>query len=47
MAAERLHPLMRLNYLPKRWASFTVFLEEGRVCLSDHARALAKKVPLT
>lgn len=25
------------NYVLKRWASFTLFLEEGRVCLSNNA----------
>lgn len=25
------------NYIPKRWASFTLFLEDGRVCLSNNA----------
>jgi len=26
-----------LNYILKRWASFTLFLEDGRVCLSNNA----------
>ena len=25
------------NYILKRWASFTLFLEDGRVCLSNNA----------
>ena len=26
-----------INYLQKRWPSFTLFLEDGRVCLSNNA----------
>src|SRR5258705_859150 len=26
-----------INYVLKRWASFTLFLEDGRVCLSNNA----------
>jgi hypothetical protein len=26
-----------INYMLKRWASFTLFLEDGRVCLSNNA----------
>lgn len=25
------------NYTPRRWASFSQFLEDGRVCLSNNA----------
>jgi len=26
-----------MNYMLKRWAAFTLFLEDGRVCLSNNA----------
>jgi len=26
-----------INYILKRWASFTLFLADGRVCLSNNA----------
>jgi transposase len=35
---SRGHDLVKaFNYLLKRWASFTLFLEDGRVCLSNNA----------
>lgn len=35
---SRGHDLARaFNYILKRWASFTLFLEDGRVCLSNNA----------
>ncbi|WOH52436.1 IS66 family transposase [Bradyrhizobium sp. sBnM-33] len=35
---SRGHDLAKaFNYILKRWASFTLFLEEGRVCLSNNA----------
>ena len=35
---SRGHDLAKaLNYVLKRWASFTLFLEDGRVCLSNNA----------
>src|ERR1700680_2373843 len=35
---SRGHDLAKgLNYLLKRWAGFTLFLEDGRVCLSNNA----------
>ena len=34
----RAHDLAKaFNYILKRWASFTLFLEDGRVCLSNNA----------
>lgn len=37
------------NYILKRWASFTLFLEDGRVCLSNNAaeRGLRTRQPPT
>ena len=26
-----------MNYMLKRWAAFTLFLDDGRVCLSNNA----------
>ncbi|MET4520151.1 hypothetical protein ABIB81_009510 [Bradyrhizobium sp. I1.7.5] len=35
---SRRHDLAKaLNYILKRWASFTLFIEDGRVCLSNNA----------
>ena len=35
---SRSHDLAKaFNYILKRWASFTLFLEDGRVCLSNNA----------
>jgi transposase len=35
---SRGHDLAKaFNYILKRWASFTLFLEDGRVCLSNNA----------
>ncbi len=35
---SRGHDLTKaFNYILKRWASFTLFLEDGRVCLSNNA----------
>jgi transposase len=35
---SRGHDLAKaINYIVKRWASFTQFLEDGRVCLSNNA----------
>ena len=35
---SRGHDLVKaFNYILKRWASFTLFLEDGRVCLSNNA----------
>ena len=35
---SRGHDLAKaINYILKRWASFTLFLEDGRVCLSNNA----------
>jgi transposase len=35
---SRGHDLAKaFNYIQKRWASFTLFLEDGRVCLSNNA----------
>jgi transposase len=35
---SRGHDLVKaINYLLKRWAAFTLFLEDGRVCLSNNA----------
>src|SRR6202163_1072624 len=35
---SRRHDLAKaFNYILKRWASFTLFLEDGRVCLSNNA----------
>jgi hypothetical protein len=35
---DRTHDLAKaFNYILKRWASFTLFLEDGRVCLSNNA----------
>ena len=32
------HDLVKaINYMLKRWAAFTLFLEDGRVCLSNNA----------
>lgn len=34
----RAHDLVKaINYMLKRWAAFTLFLEDGRVCLSNNA----------
>jgi hypothetical protein len=46
---SRGHDLAKaFNYILKRWASFTLFLEDGRVCLSNNAaeRGLKKVVAL-
>jgi transposase len=35
---SRGHDLVKaINYILKRWAAFTLFLEDGRVCLSNNA----------
>jgi transposase len=35
---SRGHDLVKaFNYILKRWASFTLFLQDGRVCLSNNA----------
>jgi transposase len=35
---SRAHDLVKaINYMLKRWAAFTLFLEDGRVCLSNNA----------
>ena len=35
---SRAHDLAKAsNYILKRWTSFTLFLEDGRVCLSNNA----------
>jgi hypothetical protein len=35
---SRGHDLVRaMNYILKRWSAFTLFLEDGRVCLSNNA----------
>ena len=35
---SRGHDLAKaMNYMLKRWASFTLFLDDGRVCLSNNA----------
>ena len=35
---SRAHDLAKaFNYILKRWTSFTLFLEDGRVCLSNNA----------
>jgi hypothetical protein len=35
---SRGHDLVKaMNYMLKRWAAFTLFLEDGRVCLSNNA----------
>ncbi len=35
---SRGHDLAKaFNYILKRWVSFTLFLEDGRVCLSNNA----------
>jgi transposase len=37
-AFSRTHDLYKaINYLLKRWAAFTLFLDDGRVCLSNNA----------
>src|SRR5215831_13161810 len=38
---SRGHDLAKaFNYILKRWASFTLFLEDGRVCVSNNAAEL-------
>jgi hypothetical protein len=35
---SRGHDLVKaINYILKRWAAFTLFLDDGRVCLSNNA----------
>ena len=35
---SRGHDLVKaINYMLKRWAAFTLFLEDGRVCMSNNA----------
>jgi hypothetical protein len=35
---SRGHDLVKaINYILKRWTAFTLFLEDGRVCLSNNA----------
>ena len=42
---SRGHDLAKaFNYILKRWASFTLFLEDGRVCLSNNAAELTDHV---
>jgi transposase len=44
---SRGHDLAKaMNYMFKRWASFTRFLDDGRVCLSNNAaeRALRHRI---
>lgn len=44
---SRDHDLAKaFNYILKRWASFTLFLEDGCVCLSNNAAERACEVSL-
>src|SRR5580704_2612296 len=39
-------PVKAINYIFKRWAAFTLFLEDGRVCLSNNAAERGLRVRL-